>query len=100
MSKQLITELRKKIEELEKELAKQEADMGACGVSEDEAKLAELMHQKMCHDNHADGCSWLYEKSWADTMHNNYIMKIRKMRKILFGDGGYMEILFGIINEL
>lgn len=27
--------------------------------------LAEFLHEKLCHQNHTDGCSWHYEK-WSD----------------------------------
>lgn len=38
-------------------------------------KLAENLHKKFCHWNHADGCSWYYEKDFSGQTHQDWIVK-------------------------
>lgn len=36
-------------------------------VSDEEKKLAILLHDLLCHHNHADGCMWFYVKDDNDS---------------------------------
>lgn len=50
----------------------------------DDIRLAEILHKKLCHWNHTDGCSWLYEK-WSDALRPQSVKKeyLDMSRKIL-----------------
>lgn len=50
-------------------------------------ELAELMHDKLCHGNHIDGCSWYYENDksypvkdkWTEAYaHKEYLKRAEK----------------------
>lgn len=43
-----------------------------------EIRLAEDLHEKMCHWNHTDGCAWFYRKDdWNDSTHKEYLKKAK-----------------------
>ena len=51
---------------------------------EESKHLAILLHTKLCRNNHADGCSWMYHKTsdpltWLDTPFLTYLVKANKM---------------------
>lgn len=43
-----------------------------------EQALAELLHEKLCHQNHTDCCSWEYE-DWSGTTRQRYLTRCRKL---------------------
>jgi|TARA_R110000824_G_scaffold105368_8_gene249347 hypothetical protein len=53
----------KKIKELRAEADRLEELDKKNSESPKEYRLAEMIHSKMCHWNHIDGCGWHYE-SW------------------------------------
>jgi hypothetical protein len=51
-----------KIQKLKADLAAAEAIKQEWDAKpDDEFKLAELLHERLCRWNHTDGCSWFYE---------------------------------------
>lgn len=36
-------------------------------------RLATWMHEKGCHHNHTDGCSWEYEADWTGHAHKHWL---------------------------
>lgn len=51
---------------------------------EESKHLAILLHTKLCRNNHADGCSWMYHKTgdpetWKDTPFLTYLVKANRM---------------------
>ena len=72
-----IVQLKKKIEELEK-----------CVSVKTPHDLADLLHEKMCHYNHADGCGWHYEMKnghhdWSGNAHHEYLKKAQRMLNVV-----------------
>lgn len=52
-------------------------------------KLAEEIHEMNCLQNHADGCSWFYEKNnetdfvdWTDYSHEKWLKKANSLLEI------------------
>jgi hypothetical protein len=48
--------------------------------------LAELLHNNLCHWNHTDGCTWLYEgdqgypvKTWEAYSHKKWLAKAEEI---------------------
>jgi hypothetical protein len=60
-----------KIKKLEDELAQAKKEQVEFNALTEEQRLAEIIHSKMCHWNHTDGCGWFYDK-WSDNRHNGY----------------------------
>lgn len=65
-------------------------------------RLAEVMHNKFCHSNHIDGCSWEYfdssKHAWeSDYTRNDYLQKARKLLRHL---NGHIHMAIIIINDL
>jgi hypothetical protein len=54
----------------------------------EEQELAIFLHKELCHYNHADGCSWEYEKDrktpWCGLYfaHNEYLGMARRMLEV------------------
>ena len=55
----------KKIEELEKEIKELKKKKTEFELMNDNERLAEILHSKLCRSNHTDGCGWYYE-SWEN----------------------------------
>lgn len=52
-------------------------------LSEDSKKLADFIHEKNCHCNHTDGCSWFYDKDdWKSFSHLQYLKNAYKILKV------------------
>jgi hypothetical protein len=83
---------RKAKERREEEIAarkKEQAELDATPLLEDEKALASALHELMCRWNHTDGCSWFYAKEtdhdWnRDGARKSYI----KMARKVIADGG------------
>jgi len=74
---QEIAKTKKTLENLEEQL------LNAKSESPDQ-QLAKVLHSKLCHWNHTDGCGWYYEMNngiddWTRSEHGNYLTKARKM---------------------
>ena len=73
-----ISEIKEELKNLENEKKRLES------LSEDK-KLAEILHNKLCHSNHTDGCSWEYEswdKSTISSTRDYYLEKAKKLLQI------------------
>lgn len=74
-----LAELKAKQAEIEQEITRLQ------GLSPDE-RLAELLHEKLCHHNHIDGCGWYYEiddpKVWIQHAHKRYLDQARRILAI------------------
>lgn len=66
-----------KIEEKRNELIKKEKELK---ISQPEYRLADLLHQKICKQNHCDECSYFYE-TWEKPGYtkNIYINKASRL---------------------
>lgn len=87
-----------RLSELEKELAANEARSTKIresiaaeekimaelqNITEEEKRLAEVLHNIMCHWNHTDGCGWEYD-TWDSVLTLNsaratYLIRARKV---------------------
>lgn len=70
--------IEKKIENLQKQLAEEQAKLKAHRLLSDTEKLAIDLHNQFCHHNHTDGCSWLYHMkddipTWTDGVQQRYL---------------------------
>ena len=41
----------------------------------DVGRVATLLHKKICHSDHTEGCGWYYRKDWSDPQHAQYLAK-------------------------
>lgn len=80
-----IKNLSNKILEKQQEITKLMQELNDLKSLPDEKKLATAMHQKFCHSNHSDGCSWFYdENDWRkEDSHKIYLEKARKLLEVL-----------------
>lgn len=79
-----LKEIDEKILEAQTELEKlQQQRKNTIEAPEDE-RLADFLHEKLCHWNHTDGCSWHYETAdgWNGQAHIKYLKKARRMLQI------------------
>lgn len=95
-----------RISELKAELARLEEQRidevyAAAGVDRGIADLADLLHEKTCHSNHADGCGWHYEG------YDRYIQKgstrsryYNKVKGMFTVRGATATIIRGVIEFL
>jgi len=60
-----ISDLEKELNSLKEQKEKEEKAIKLSKLSSNTIELAELIHEKLCHWNHTDGCGWYYEK-WDD----------------------------------
>lgn len=60
MSYRQYTKLQKEVEHHRTRLEQMEGEMKII-TSKPEYRLADALHDKMCHFNHTDGCGWHYE---------------------------------------
>ena len=54
--------LKNKIDLLQKQIAELQWEINTIEKIPLNQRLAEVIHSKLCHWNHTDGCSWEYEK--------------------------------------
>ena len=72
----LRTDMEAKITDLREELAKAEAKAEAFDTLTPAQILATELHNKLCHSNHTDGCTWYYsEQDWTEYSHKKYLTK-------------------------
>jgi hypothetical protein len=70
------TDIDNKIAELNAELAKAQAKAEAFDILTPPQRLATELHNKLCHSNHTDGCTWFYrEQDWTEFGHKKYLEK-------------------------
>lgn len=74
----------RKIKELELELEKLKKEQVEYSVLPAEYKLADVIHSKLCHYNHTDGCGWHYE-SWKNigSARQGYIDQAKSILKVV-----------------
>jgi len=72
---------KKEIADLKKKLAELELDEKAFNELGEDAKLAEILHEKLCHANHTDECSWYYDTLNSHAF-SEYSNKARELLKI------------------
>jgi hypothetical protein len=76
-----LTEANERIEQLQRELDQAGNEQQKFAALSREKRVAALIHEKQCHLNHTDGCSWFYHDntnpaSWAtDRKHQEYLEK-------------------------
>lgn len=70
-------ELLAKIEEIKKEIKKEEEKEAlSAHIPADRKEVAELLHKATCHHNHTDGCGWLYDDgSWSEQSRKQFLRK-------------------------
>lgn len=51
--------------QLEEELRKRKEEENRLSALTPERRLAEKLHERLCHWNHTDGCGWFYG-SWSN----------------------------------
>ena len=77
--RQEIANLQSRLVQLQKEEHDEEV---SSQIPQEERDLAEILHDKMCHANHTDGCGWGYESNWQHGVHNEYLTKARRLLRI------------------
>lgn len=77
---QKLEEKRNQLEQLKTEIDKLEAEKKQFNAMKPEYKLADILHTKMCRQNHTDGCGWFYE-SWEriGSSRKSYIEKAKNI---------------------
>ena len=92
--------LKNKINLLQKQIAELQGQIDTVEKMPLNQRLAEVLHSKLCHWNHADGCSWAYEK-WENYQSGHakkkYLDKANDLIKKFPID---VEILIEIIDAL
>jgi len=68
------------IVDLREELEKREKQRQRFMALSNDRRLAEELHETLCHHNHAEGCSWFYG-SWEtpSDAHNTWLNKAKKV---------------------
>lgn len=66
-------------------------------------RLAIYLHDKLCHSNHTDMCSWYYEikgleDDWTSWTHDRYLSKANKALDVCENDEIIMNLVEAIIN--
>lgn len=75
-------DVQRELAEATNRVAELTAELDALAVTEEEARLAELIHANYCRYNHTDGCSWGYERgNWANSVHQQYLDRAREALK-------------------
>jgi len=97
----MITDLQKKINELQAELKKAtvafEKEMAELSKLNPAQQLATILHEKFCHWDHVDQCAWYYHKhDWKEETHGRYLSKAEALLEI----EPNVEHLFKIISCL
>lgn len=85
-------------EELKKELKERETERFRRSSLPPEQRLAEDLHQHLCHANHTDGCSWGYEfenetHNWLADEHGIWLRKALEALDVLNDPEKIMEII-------
>lgn len=75
-------ELLRRLAQLDQDEQTARAHRVTSGVTDEEAELAEALHDRLCHSSHTDGCYWFYERSivtpdWNGNTHKNYLRRAR-----------------------
>jgi hypothetical protein len=84
--------LDKQLLDLEAEYLKQKAELEkklarSTDIPTIEKEIAELLHSKLCHWNHTDGCNWFYDNgSWNESSRQEYLKKAKNVLKIASAD--------------
>ena len=82
-----IKELESKIDKLKKEKEDLEKSIRKSRFDSFTIEVAELLHEKLCHVNHTDMCSWYYGE-WDDETLNYakefYYEKAKKLIEFLY----------------
>lgn len=89
-----MSEVDKKIKTLKTELDSLEAESVALNSLSRVERLAIHLHEKMCHYNHADGCSWHYEiyKGIHDFTRPAHVRYYDKARDLIMLDGDLVKL--------
>ena len=99
--KEKFDELNEKIEKLETERTKVEEKLRDFEALPENKKLAEMLHAKLCHSNHTDGCGWFYG-GWNNmrSSHTAYLEKAERLIK--FGDAHQVSphLLLEMLDEV
>ncbi len=67
---------KQQLEEIQKEISKlEEKKKKLLTSATPEIEVAEFLHEKLCHANHTDQCSWCYETDWDDKKSLKYAYK-------------------------
>jgi uncharacterized protein (UPF0216 family) len=76
MSSQIQT-LKNQIKELQEKIKKEEEkELLSAHIPKHHKEIAELLHSKMCHANHSDGCGWYYDNgTWTEYSRKTYLHK-------------------------
>jgi hypothetical protein len=69
---------KKKAEDANKSLQKEEFERETPA-----RRLAILMHQCTCHQNHTDGCAWHSDISWSDHTHARELERAARILNVL-----------------
>ena len=73
------------IEGHEAEIVKLKAQLVELDTMNPDQRLAERLHDTLCHWNHTDGCGWFYEtdqpnlSKWTMRNHSEYLGHARKL---------------------
>ena len=69
-----------------------------------EQQFAEMLHTRLCHSNHTDGCGWGYETDWKHGVHLDYL---ERAKSILYGwtkldpsRDDFMKVFDGLIDKM
>ena len=81
------TFLEEKLEELHKEHAEKEQEIKdairkerALDISSEVIRVATILHEKLCHSNHADACDWFYDNGdWSSWSRKKYVDQAKTM---------------------
>ena len=70
-------------EELAKEIKAREEEEKRLAALDPDIRVAERLHERLCHSNHTDACSWGYE-SWDKPGHARirYLKKAKALLKV------------------
>lgn len=102
-------ELEEKIASLSSQLSSYEKQLQNEMANGPEAKLAVLLHDKLCIENHTDGCDWHYgfdklgNPLWEISIQQKYLKKsrsiIKKLRDRCSSDEDVFDLIKCIIEE-
>ena len=67
-----------RLEFLKLELKTQEDEYKAYMLLPEDERMAMLMHERLCRENHTDMCSWGYEETWVSYIKSKYLGAARK----------------------
>ena len=79
---EVLKELNRKKQELEKEMRKLDKDIERISNLDDPKALATFIHDATCHHDHTEACGWFYEKEWTGYTKKRYLEKANKLLKL------------------